>query len=266
MRAAILMLACSLTAAAETVTLGPTKDSDIYSYTDRATGTITTLGINSSGVGSPHSQRALIQFNLAGLAIPAAEIGTAKLRLFVVPPDPSFGDLVPGNIQILRQTAAWTITNPTLRWNHFVAADPVGLLAVPAGSSGSWVEVEVKPLVVAWAAGSVANYGFALQAESETTALNVTFASMEVTGYGPQLVITRAEAPVVPPVLALTSSGASVHVRWPVSGSTGWVLETAGSPSGPWTQVNGAVQSSGNWEVSAAANASGRGFFRLSKP
>ena len=260
------MLACSLAATGETITLAPTKDSDIYSYTDRATGTTATLGVNSSGVGSPHSQRTLIQFNLAGLAIPAAEIGSAKLRLFVVPPDPSFGALIPGNVEILRQTAAWTITNPTLRWNHFQAADPVGLLAVPAGSSGSWVEVEVKPLVVAWVAGSVPNYGFALQAESETVSLNVTFAAMEATGYGPQLVITRAEAPVIPPVLAMTPSGSTMQLRWPVSGSTGWVLQTASSLAGPWTQVSGAVQNSGNWEFSVTPNSSGRGFFRLQKP
>jgi len=260
------MLACSLVATGETITLGPTKDSDIYSYTDRATGTTGTLGINSSGVGSPHSQRTLIQFNLAGLAIPAAEIGSAKLRLFVVPPDPSFGALTPGNVEVLRQTAAWTITNPTLRWNHFQAADPVGLLAVPAGSSGFWVEMEVKPLVVAWASGSVANYGFALQAESETIPLNVTFAAMEATGYGSQLVITRAEAPVIPPVLTLTSSSSAIHLRWPVSGSTGWVLQTAGTLAGPWVEVNGAMQNSGNWEANAPTNSSGCGFFRLSKP
>lgn len=260
------MLACSLAATGETITLAPIKDSDIYSYTDRATGTVGTLGVNSSGAGSPHSQRTLVQFNLAGLAIPAAEIGSAKLRLFVVPPDPSFGALTPGNVDILRQAAAWTITNPTLRWNHFQGADSIGFLAVPAGSSGSWVEVEVKPLVVAWASGSVANYGFALQAESETIPLNVTFAAMEATGYGPQLLITRAEAPVVPPVLALASSSSSIQLRWPVSGSTGWVLQTAGTLAGPWTQVSGAVQNAGNWEYSAAPNPSGRGFFRLSKP
>lgn len=266
MRAAILMLACSLAATGETITLAPTKDSDIYSYTDRATGSTGTLGVNSSGVGSPHSQRTLIQFNLAGLSIPAAEIGSAKLRLFVVPPDPAFGALVPGNVEILRQTAAWTITSPTLRWNHFQAADPVAMLAVPAGSSGSWVEVEVKPLVVAWASGSVANHGFALQAESETISVNVTFAAMEATGYGPQLVVTRAEAPVVPPVLTMTPSSTAMQLRWPVSGSTGWVLQTADSLSGPWTQVSGAVQSAGNWEYSVTPNSSGRGFFRLSKP
>lgn len=258
------MLACSLAAMGETLTLAPTKDSDIYSYTDRATGTKGTLGVNSSGVGSPHSQRTLIQFNLAGLAIPAAEIGSAKLRMFVVPPDPAFGALVPGNVEILRQTAAWTIAD--LRWNHFQAADRVNLLAVPAGSSGSWVEVEVKPLVIAWASGSVPNHGFALQAESETISLNVTFAAMEATGFGPQLLITRVEAPVIPPILAVTSSGSGMQLRWPVNGSTGWVLQTAGSLAGPWTQVTGAVQNAGNWEFSAMPNSSGRGFFRLSKP
>lgn len=260
------MLACSLAATGETVTLAPAKDSDIYSYTDRATGTTGTLGINSSGEGSPHSQRTLIQFNLAGLVIPAAEIGSAKLRLFVVPPDPSFGALTPGNVEISRQTAVWTITNPTLRWNHFQASEPVELLAVPAGSSGSWVEVEVKPLVIAWASGSIANYGFALQAESEAIPLNVTFAAMEATGYGPQLVITRAEAPVAPPVLAMTSSNSVFQLRWPVNGSAGWELQTADTLSGPWTQVSGAAQSAGNWEYSATPNSSGRGFFRLSRP
>jgi hypothetical protein len=264
MRSAILLFAFSAVATGETVTLAAVKDSDIYSYTDRATGTIYTLGINSSGAGSPHSQRSLIQFNLASLAIPAAEIGTAKLRLYVVPPDPSFGALTPGNIQVQRQTAAWTISE--LRWNHFQGADPASLLAVPAGSSDSWIEVDVKPLVVAWASGSAANHGFALQAQSETASLNVTFGSMELTGYGPQLVITRADAPAVPPVLTLTSSGSSIQLRWPVSGSTGWVLQTSENLAGPWTPVAGAVQSAGNWELSATQVAFGRGFFRLSKP
>jgi len=266
MRVVTLMLACSLAANGETITLAPAKDSDIYSYTDRPTGTTSTLGINSSGAGSPHSQRALIQFNLAGLAIPAAEIGSAKLRLFVVPPDPSFGALTPGNVEILRQTAAWTITNPTLHWNHFQAADPVALLAVSASSSGSWVEVDVTPLVQSWASGSVANYGFALQAQSETTPLNVTFASMEVAGYGPQLAITRAEAAANPPALTLVSSGASFQLRWPVSGSAGWTLQASESLAGPWSQVTGAVQNAGHWEFGAVPNASGCGFFRLSKP
>ncbi|MCW1923484.1 DNRLRE domain-containing protein [Luteolibacter arcticus] len=266
MRSAILMLACSLTATGDTVTLTSAKDSDIYSYSDRPTGTTSTLGINSSGAGSPHSQRSLIQFNLTGLAIPSGEIGAAKLRLFVVPPDPAFGALTPGNVEVFRQTAAWTITNPTLRWNHFLAADSAGLLVVPAGSSGSWTEIDVTPLVVAWASGGVANHGFALQAQSESIALNVTFASMEFPGYAPQLVITRAVAPAAPPALTLTATGNSFDLRWPVADSGGWVLQTAESLAGPWTQVIGATQSSGSWQVSAAPNASGRGFFRLSKP
>jgi hypothetical protein len=137
---------------------------------------------------------------------------------------------------------------------------------VLAGSSDSWVEVDVKPLVVSWASGSVANHGFALQAQSETTSLNVTFASMEVPGYGPQLVITRAEAPAVPPVLTVTATGSSLQLRWPVSGSTGWVLQTSENLAGPWTPVAGSVQSAGNWELSTTQGASGRGFFRLSKP
>jgi hypothetical protein len=89
---------------------------------------------------------------------------------------------------------------------------------------------------------------------------------MEVPGYGPQLIITRAEAPAVPPVLTLTSTGTSMQLRWPVSGSTGWVLQTSESLAGPWTQVTGAVQSAGNWQLNATFNPSGRGFFRLSKP
>ncbi|MCW1884353.1 DNRLRE domain-containing protein [Luteolibacter flavescens] len=263
------MLACTLAATAETVTLNSTKASDIYSYSDKPTSTTATLGINSSGPGSPHSQRTLIEFNLTGLSIPAAEIGSAKLRLFVIPPNPAYGDFVPGNAEVFRQTAAWTWTlqNPSLRWNDFKAGESYGLLAVPAGSEGFWREIDVTPLVVSWASGAHPNYGFALQSESETKSFNVSFASTIVNGYAPQLAITRAVAPAVPPVLTIATSGASSMVlHWPVAGSTGWVLQTSETLAGPWTAVTGATQSAGTWQVTTPRNSSGRGFFRLSKP
>jgi hypothetical protein len=130
-----------------------------------------------------------------------------------------------------------------------------------------WVEVDVTPLVKQWADGTVPNYGFVLKPESETLTplLNVEFASMELTSFKPQLVITRAVAPAVDPVLEITMQGGQISLAWPVAASSGWSLQEAESLAGPWTaSAATAVSNAGVWEVTAPV--AGKKFFRLFKP
>jgi hypothetical protein len=89
----------------------------------------------------------------------------------------------------------------------------------------------------------------------------VTFASMEVPGYSPEIIVTRK---VTPPSLAIQSSGGTVTLQWPVTGSEGWVLQRADSPAGPWV-ANTATTSivAGNHQLQPAMLT--REFFRLVK-
>lgn len=266
----VALIVCAAGVRAESVTLTPSQDSDIYSFLDRPTSTIPTLGVNASGVGAPHSQRTLIQFNLTPLTIPATEIGTAVMRLYVSDPKAEFGSLVGGNISVLTQTKSWTVTNPTLHWSNLAPGDLQGTLAITSSSADKWVELDVTSQVKAWKAGTTANYGLVLQAESEILEpyLNVAFASMEVPGFQPQLVVTRATAPVVPPVLTIApgADANQIVLTWPSSNATGWTLEQAASPAGPWTADTTATTTNGsNLQVTHSTADSAAGFFRLTK-
>jgi hypothetical protein len=268
-----LCLASGLAAAnAETVTVTPSKDTDVYSFSYSGSGAPTsttyTLGVNSTPLAETtvHSQKSLIQFNLAGVTIPADQIGSAVLRLLVVQPDPAFGSLAPGNVYVHRQATDWgAITAATPKWNSFQSAEVLGFIPVLATSADKWVELDITSAVKAWVGGTAANYGIFLApfADKETPALNVTFASMEVPNYGPQIVITRK---VVPPVLTISQApGAGVIIlKWPVAGSEGWVLQRADSPAGPWV-ANAATTTivAGNYQLQPAMLT--REFFRLKK-
>ena len=112
------------------------------------------------------------------------------------------------------------------------------------------------------------NYGVALKPENEGAEpwLNVEFASMELNSFKPQLVVTRAEAPAVPPVLSMKLEGGQVALEWPVSGSTGWALQEASAPAGPWVASGAAaISSGGRWQVTRPFMAGGSKFYRLSK-
>lgn len=188
------LAALFLPLAASAVTLTPTQDSDVYSFTDMPTGTLFTLGVNASGAGAPHSQRTLIQFNAtaATLGMTAGQIASAKLRLYVLAPDANYGTFTPGTVSVFTQNTAWTV--PTLRWSTLQPGAAAGTLTLTAGSVDKWVEVDVTAAVVEWVAGTRANNGFLLQAQSETATplLNATFASMDIPPgtYAPQLVVT----------------------------------------------------------------------------
>lgn len=259
MKAALCFIAATALAAAETVTLAPSQDGDIYSYLDQPTSTVYTLNVSASGEGAPHSNRSLIQFNLSSLGIPAAEIGSAVLRLYAYPPD--MGTTGFGHVSLRRQASAWTAS--TLRWNQIQPQEQVALLPVTA--MNVWVEADVTSVVKQWVAGTVANHGLVMMPESETSALNVTFLSMDMptATYRPQLVVTRAEAP---PVLSISSSGGKILLEWPAT-TSGWTLQQADDLAGPWT-TSAAVPASvnGKWQVEQAPGGSGCGFFRLVKP
>ena len=253
---------------AEPVTLIPSQDSDVYSYPGdgNPTSTSFSLGVSSTPPDSTtlHSQKSLIQFDLSSLPFPASEIGSAVLRLYVFPPDPTYGSLYPGDVHVRRQAVAWTVTATSPKWPAFQAAAEMGSFPVLAESANQWVQHDITGTVIGWAAGAFPNHGLFLAplADRMSPSLNVTFASMEVPGYQPQLVITRR---VPLPPLAIQVVGGTVTLQWPVDGSDSWVLERAHSPAGPWTpDTTTAFISGGQWQVQTNALAT-REFFRLAK-
>lgn len=257
---------------AETVTLKPVKDSDVYSYpgAGQPTSTIFSLGVSSTPPSYPtlHSQKSLIQFSLSSLPFSAAEIASAELRLYVLPPDPAWGDLYPGDVHVHRQAADWgAVTASSPKWTAFQSAAPMGSFPVTVESANGWVGHDVTETVIGWAAGTFPNHGlFLAPAEDRmSSSLNVTFASMEVPGYEPRLVIARKPPP--PPPLAISGGASGIVLEWPVAGSAGWTLETAENLAGPWTPPAASpVQDGGVWRLVRPLNPSGREFFRLSKP
>ncbi|WP_035612431.1 DNRLRE domain-containing protein [Haloferula sp. BvORR071] len=266
MKAALPFLTLLGSAAAETVTLTPSQDSDVYAFFDAPSFTPDSLNVGADP-NQAHGHRSLIQFNIASLTIPAAEIGTAKIRLFsMIPNSTNGGGYRPGNVSIHRQGTAWNL-NTTLRWNNIQPQELAGTLVMTATTKDAWVEADITELVKQWASGAKPNYGVALKPESESAEpwLNVEFASMELTNFKPQLVVTRAEPLAVPPVLSLTQQDAQVALEWPVSGSSGWVLQEALSPAGPWVASGAsATSASGLWRVTQPVSG-GSKYYRLSK-
>lgn len=266
MKSIFLFIASVAAAFAETVTFTPSQDSDVYAYFDAPSFTPDSLNVGAHPTQA-HSHHSLVQFNISTLAIPAAEIGTAKLRLFsLIPNSSNGGGIRGGNVSVHRQGQAWSLS-PTLRWNHIQAQELAGTITMTTASKEVWVEVDVTTLVKQWAAGTVPNHGFVLKPESETLEplLNVEFASMELTSFKPQLVITRATAPVPDPVLSISMQGNQIALAWPAAGSTGWTLQEADSPSGPWAASTATPGSNaGLWQVNTTAGT--RKFFRLFKP
>jgi len=266
----VLVAVCPLSA--ETVTLTPVKDSDVYAYTSSPTSTTYSLGVNSTPADSVtlHSQKSLVQFNLASLAIPAGELGSAKLRLFVLDTDPTYGSVSPGEVYVYRQGTDWgAITATSPKWTSFSPARFVGTFSVLTTSVNKWVEIDVTSAVLEWLTGT-ANYGFILQPQADRTTpvLNVNFASMELasSGYAPQLIIARAAAFTTPPVLSIAQSNGQMILEWPIVGSSGWTLQWADDLSSVWKTSNfPATAVNGKWRVTPTTGLA-RSFFRLMKP
>ncbi len=215
---------------AEEVILTPLQDRDVYEFTGMPTDSDYSLGVSSSvAFGGGHSQKSVVQFDVteASTAMTAADIGRAKLRLYVLPPGAyPFGQNIGGDILISFQTQPWT--EDTLRWATFSAGGPINTLTLTADrpyddGRGTtiyqlevWVEVDVTSAVKAWLAGEQANHGFLLEPDEENSPyLSAAFAD-SITGWKPELVITRAEETETPK-LELTSfslEGNQVTLAW----------------------------------------------------
>jgi hypothetical protein len=265
LRSLILSLALASTGSAETVTFTPSQDSDVYTFFDAPSFTPESLNVGADP-SLAHAHRSLVQFDISSLAIPAAEIGSAKLRLFsLIPNSSNGGGYRAGNVSVHRQGAAWSL-NPPLRWNDIQPQELAGTLVMTAATQEVWVEADITELVKQWVSGAKPNYGVVLKPEAESAEpwLNVEFASMELNSFKPQLVIARA---VAPPVLAISVQTGSIVLEWPVAGSDGWTLQEAASPGGPWVASTTTVQTVGAvCRVTETPTAGTSMFFRLSKP
>ena len=264
---ALLMPFC---AEAETVRLIPARDTDIYSFTGNPTSTSFSLGVSTTPTrySTLHSQKSLIEFDLRSVGIPAGEIGRAVLRLYVLPTDPTYGDLAPGDVHVHVQGKAW---DSTANWSTFDPREEVGVIPAEEIAMDVWVELDITEAVKNWISGATPNYGLVLKPLTDRADpdMNVSFASVETDedGIAPELLITRAEVvePGEPPVLAISREGEEVVLEWPVAGSEGWALKWAEDLAGEWADWAGTpVEEDGHWRVTAAADLP-RAFFRLEK-
>lgn len=267
MKAPFFLLALCSVAAAETITLNSIKDSDVYSFLDSTVGNPVTLNVNSS-IGMAHSNHSLVQFNLAGFAIPATQIASAKLSFWSIAPNSSMGgSFRAGNVAIFRQGATWNETG--MKWSHLKPMEQYAVM--PVTTSGAWVHVDITALVTYWLNNPTQNFGLLMrpETENEEPGMNVEFFGREVGAtYAPKLEITRGTPPVTtPPVLALAQSAGQIVIEWPVAGSTGWTLQETDDLTAPWTASTATpTETAGKWRVAHTPGTSPRRFFRLNKP
>jgi hypothetical protein len=219
------------------VILTPVQDRDVYQGTGLPTSTPYSLGVSSSvAFGGGHSQKSLVQFDVTetSTGMTAEEVGSAKLRLYVLSPEvyPS-GETIGGDLQVYLQQTAWTSTN--LFWNSFSPGAFVNTLTLTADHDlgdgwgtwvypiDIWVEVDVTSAVKSWLAGTDPNYGFILSPdETGSPTLSSVFAASN-TGFKPELVITEA----APPELKITDfsfDGVKVNLAWNSKNGTSYVV------------------------------------------
>lgn len=265
MKTPLLLLALCAAASAETVTLVPAKDSDVYSYLDMTVGNSITLNVNSS-VGEQHSNHALIQFNLATLGIPANEIASAKLKIYSMLPGSEFGgSFRAGDVAIHRQGGTWNEVG--LKWIHLQPLEKVAVM--PVTQYNVWLEVDITSLVTQWVTTPASNFGLLMRPETENVepGMNTEFVGREVAQFSPQLIITRGTPPATPPVVAISSQAGQILIEWPVTGSSGWVLQESDELISGWAATTAtATESNGMWRVAHTPGSSTKRFFRLNKP
>lgn len=157
----------------------------------------------NTGVASPHSMNAYIQYDLSSVsAIDAASVSSATLRLYVLDNSAiGFGlnpsEEYPVAIDFYTLTAGWDQT--TLTWSNQPAPDSLVASISDISSVGYWLEIDVTSTVKEWLDGSLANYGLLLtQSESVRDATNTAiFPALAANrnpdeSIRPQLVITTA--------------------------------------------------------------------------
>ena len=223
---------------AETVRLIPSRDTDVYAFTGNPTSSTFSLGVSTTPLSSStlHSQKSLMEFDFSTTGIPASEIKSAVLRLFILPTDPAYGTLTPGDVHLHVQGKSW---GSSPNWSSFDPQEKIGLIPASSISDGQWVELDITHAVKNWVSGTTANHGLVMKPleDQMTPGLNVSFAASETEedGLAPEIIITRLE---VPPKLAIQSVGGVVSIEWPVASSEGWTLYWAEDPAGPWEMWN----------------------------
>ncbi|MFD0894138.1 DNRLRE domain-containing protein [Luteolibacter ambystomatis] len=252
------------------VTLTPTQDTDVYQFTTYPTSTTYSLGVNASN-GEGHSQKTLLKFNptTTTLGMSATEIGTAKLRLYILPdgsPSSGYGGtLVPGAVTVHPQGTAWTVA--TARWSTFSPGTSLGSIAITQPSTETtavWVELDVTAQVKAWVTTPSTNNGFVIQSANENAVplLNVAFASME-TGFPPQLVVEKVQ-PKPFQMTGFTMSGANVTLGWnSVVGKSYRVEESPDMTTWAPRQTVVASSTESSLTIAKTVYAGGKGFFRV---
>ena len=266
MKISSILLALCAASAAETITLVPVKDSDVYSFMNSTVGDSQTLNVNASA-GLEHSHHCLVPFNVAASTIPAGEVAQAKLRVYSmgIQPGGQGGSFRAGDIAIHRQGKTWGET--TLKWTDLDPREKAAVL--PVTQADAWTEVDVTGLVIDWMNGT-ANHGFLLRPEIEgsNSGMNVQFFGREIAAYGPKLLITRGTPPVAaPPVIAISQTEGQIVLEWPVTGSSGWVLQETDDLAALWeTSPATPAEENGMWRVVHTPGAAGKRFFRLNKP
>jgi hypothetical protein len=277
---ATCILAAMPSSGAESVTLTPVKDRDVYQGTGNPTGSDFSLGVSSSAaLGGGHSQKSVIQFNVtaAALGMAEAEIGDAKLRLYVMAPEAyPYGNNIGGNILISYQMQTWTETS--LRWATFSRGDSINTLTLTGDrpyndgrgttiyAINTWVEVDVTPAVKEWVSGRKVNHGFLLEPDEVNTPLLSSAFADSITGWKPQLVVTRVQEAAALEIATWARSAGSVTLTWSSVAGRRYAIQES-SDLVAWDTIGeftaSATRTTG--VVNATAPSDGRAFYRVSE-
>jgi len=137
-------------ATADTATLNPSDDADVWQYIpDTNRGTEQGFQVGCCGAG--YWRNSLIKFDLSSYS--GATVNSATLRLWVYS---SFGDFPTDNIYIARNDADWD--ELTVTWNNSPSLAGIALITAP--SAYDWWEIDVTGWVQDFVEGSFPNYGF----------------------------------------------------------------------------------------------------------
>lgn len=229
----VCLLASLLPAATPARAAGPTTVALVATADARVQGGSPDVGFGGGYLwaGTTNGHMAYVQFDL--LALPAdAVISAAELRL-------SFQGTYDGaaNVELGRNDGPWDEAGVT--WNTRPASTFSGVTR-PVGDDPAIISWPATPLVQAWHAGTLPNYGFALRGDG----LLKAFHSRETSaGDPPTLLVTYTTPPSEGPRPDLgdapdssNSLGLSPNTAYPgVPGDfpTVWAGTPAGDPAGP---------------------------------
>jgi len=107
-----------------------------------------------------HATRSLLQFDLAGLALTAAQVVHATINLYQVPGLPPFEDpskAHPVTTDLKRVTEAWG--EQTVTWDTRPSVDPTPVATVMQSAVNQWVQFDITGLVRDWLNNPLANFG-----------------------------------------------------------------------------------------------------------